>query len=108
MQTFNVLRPARPCVQLQRCCSALHKSVPSIRGGAPRRTAQVAAHAQTVADLPGNLKKIVGAFQMVPDAMSRYKQLLYFAAKLEGLDDGLKTEVHKVQVCGLPRGICWP
>lgn len=54
--------------------------------------------AQTASDLPGNLKTIVGAFQMVPDPMARYKQLLFFASKLEGLDDSLKNDTTKVQV----------
>lgn len=54
--------------------------------------------AQQAADLPGNLRNIVGAFQMVPDPMARYKQLLFFASKLEGMDDSLKTEENKVQV----------
>lgn len=57
----------------------------------------VTARAQA-SDLPGGLRNIVGAFQMVPDPMARYKQLLYFASKLEGLDESLKTEQHKVQV----------
>lgn len=51
-----------------------------------------------VADLPGNLRTMVGAFQMVPDPMARYKQLLFFASKLEGLEDSLKVEENKVQV----------
>lgn len=54
--------------------------------------------AQQASELPGNLRNIVGAFQMVPDPMARYKQLLFFASKLEGLDDSLKTEAHKVKV----------
>jgi hypothetical protein len=58
----------------------------------------VAARAQTSADLPDGLRNIVGAFQMVPDPMARYKQLLYFASKLEGLDDSLKVEENKVHV----------
>jgi BolA-like protein 1 len=52
---------------------------------------------QQASDLPGNLRTIVGAFQMVPDPMARYKQLLFFASKLEGLDDSLKIEENKVQ-----------
>eukprot|EP00892_Ulva_mutabilis_P007323 jgi/Ulvmu1/4963/UM207_0007.1 len=55
--------------------------------------------AQQASDLPGNLRNIVGAFQMVPDPMARYKQLLFFASKLEGLEDTLKTEENKVQGC---------
>ncbi|EEH60968.1 uncharacterized protein MICPUCDRAFT_8721, partial [Micromonas pusilla CCMP1545] len=49
--------------------------------------------------LPANLKKIVGAFQMVPDPMQRYKQLLFFAAKLKGFDEKDRVEDNKVQGC---------
>ena len=42
---------------------------------------------------------------MVPDPMARYKQLLYFASKLEGLDDSLKIEINKVQVWSMPMAI---
>lgn len=45
----------------------------------------VCAAAQDVASLPPSLQKIVGAFQMVPDPMARYKQLLFFATKLAPL-----------------------
>ena len=65
----------------------------------------MACYAQTAADLPGGLRSIVGAFQMVPDPMARYKQLLYFASKLEGLDDSLKIEINKVQVWSMPIAI---
>jgi BolA-like protein 1 len=70
--------------------------------GAPRRAStaarSVAAAAQSASDLPPNLRTIVSAFQMVPDPMSRYKQLLFFASKLEGLDDSKKLDANKVQV----------
>lgn len=95
MHKLSMLCPARPCTQVQACCSALQRG-PRFRGA--QRAATHVVHAQTAADLPGGLKKIVFAFQMVPDEMARYKQLLYFASKLEGLDEGLKTEEHKVQV----------
>jgi len=61
------------------------------------RARRVATAAQSASELPGGLRKIVGAFQMVPDPMSRYKQLLFFAAKLKPLPEELKTEAHKVQ-----------
>lgn len=62
----------------------------------PRRVTVAAASAD---DLPANLKKIVGAFQMVPDPMSRYKQLLFFAAKLKGFDEADRVEDNKVPGC---------
>ena len=72
--------------------------------------------AQTSEELPSNLKKIVGAFQMVtridvpcwiswgisvevPDAMARYKQLLFFASKLDPLPEEHHTEENRVQGC---------
>jgi len=60
---------------------------------APRAVAAAAA------DLPAPLKKIVTAFQMVPDPMQRYKQLLYFAAKLKALPAEHHTPENKVQGC---------
>ena len=84
-------RPALPAMQ-----HALHRQSNLVVSGPACR--HVAAQAQTAADLPGGLRNIVGAFQMVPDPMARYKQLLYFASKLEGLEEGLKIEENKVQV----------
>ena len=49
--------------------------------------------------LPAPLEKIVTAFQMVPDPMQRYKQLLFYAAKLKPLSAELHTEDNKVQGC---------
>lgn len=54
---------------------------------------------QAVGELPANLQKIVGTFQMVPDPMARYKQLLFFAAKLPALPDGDKVPENKVEGC---------
>ena len=55
--------------------------------------------AQTAGDLPAPLKKIVTAFQMVPDPMQRYKQLLFYAAKLKALPAEHHTAENKVQGC---------
>jgi BolA-like protein 1 len=63
---------------------------------------RVAVAAQATRELPAGLKKIVGAFQMVPDPMSRYKQLLFFASKLQGLDPSLKIEANQVKVRATP------
>lgn len=62
------------------------------------RRATVAMAASTE-DLPANLKKIVGAFQMVPDPMQRYKQLLFFAAKLKDFPEEARVEDNKVPGC---------
>jgi Fe-S metabolism associated domain len=86
---------------MRTCCQHQRAHVPAVPTGVFRRQPicrQVCASAQTAADLPGGLKNIVGAFQMVPDPMARYKQLLYFASKLEGLEDEQKVEHNKVQV----------
>ena len=53
----------------------------------------------TADDLPANLRKIVGAFQMVPDPMQRYKQLLFFAAKLRPFPEDQRVEENKVPGC---------
>lgn len=67
---------------------------------APCRTQRlVAARAQTPQDLPAGLQKIVGAFQMVPDPMARYKQLLFYAAKLEKLPSEDQLPENKVEGC---------
>lgn len=68
-------------------------------------TSQVRAHAvvlamsQATANMPANLKKIVMAFQAVPDPMARYKQLLFFASKLKPMAAELHTPENKVQGC---------
>jgi len=49
--------------------------------------------------LPATLQKIVTAFQMVPDPMQRYKQLLFYAAKLKALPAEHHTAENKVQGC---------
>lgn len=51
------------------------------------------------AALPANLQSIVMAFQMVPDPMQRYKQLLFYASKLEALPADDHIEENKVQGC---------
>lgn len=68
---------------------------------APVRT-RVRSPAVAAADtenLPANLKKIVSAFQMVPDAMQRYKQLLFFAAKLKDFPEEARVDENKVPGC---------
>ena len=63
---------------------------------------QLRVFASSTADagaLPASLKKIVTAFQMVPDPMQRYKQLLFYASKLKAMPDDLHTPDNKVQGC---------
>ncbi len=64
-----------------------------------RRLVAPVRAAQKVADLPPSLRKIVTAFQMVPDPMARYKQLLFYATKLEKLPAELQTKENKVEGC---------
>lgn len=70
-----------------------------------RRSAAAAANgADAVANaanapLPAPLQRIVSAFQAVPDPMARYKQLLFYAAKLPGLPEDLRTPENKVEGC---------
>jgi sulfur transfer protein SufE len=37
--------------------------------------------------------------QIVPDPMARYKQLLFYATKLEKMPDELHTPTNKVEGC---------
>jgi hypothetical protein len=62
----------------------------------PAHSPRAAAQAGS---LPAPLKKIVTAFQMVPDPMQRYKQLLFYASKLKPLAEELHTADNKVQGC---------
>ncbi|GLI59835.1 hypothetical protein VaNZ11_001822 [Volvox africanus] len=55
--------------------------------------------AQKASDFPPSLQKIVGAFQMVPDPMARYKQLLYFATKLTPMPAEDHIPENKVEGC---------
>lgn len=55
--------------------------------------------AQKVSELPASLQKIVGAFQMVPDPMARYKQLLFYAAKLPPMSAEQHQPENKVEGC---------
>eukprot|EP00195_Chlamydomonas_chlamydogama_P016228 CAMPEP_0202895682 /NCGR_PEP_ID=MMETSP1392-20130828/4835_1 /ASSEMBLY_ACC=CAM_ASM_000868 /TAXON_ID=225041 /ORGANISM="Chlamydomonas chlamydogama, Strain SAG 11-48b" /LENGTH=317 /DNA_ID=CAMNT_0049580789 /DNA_START=51 /DNA_END=1004 /DNA_ORIENTATION=- len=54
---------------------------------------------QKVSEMPKSLQKIVGAFQMVPDPMARYKQLLYYATKLDTLPAEDHITANKVEGC---------
>mmetsp|Transcript_3027 Transcript_3027/g.7740 ORF Transcript_3027/g.7740 Transcript_3027/m.7740 type:complete len:222 (-) Transcript_3027:110-775(-) len=65
---------------------------------ASRRNSQIVC-AQAGAELPPNLKKIVTSFQMVPDPKARYKQLLFFAAKLQPMAAEDHTDDNKVTGC---------
>jgi hypothetical protein len=54
---------------------------------------------QTAQQLPASLQKIVGAFQIVPDPMARYKQLLFYAAKLPTMAAEDHVADNKVEGC---------
>eukprot|EP00899_Mesostigma_viride_P013291 jgi/Mesvir1/21963/Mv08202-RA.1 len=54
---------------------------------------------QDVEDLPEALQAIVRGFQMVPDPMERYKQLLFYASKLPPMPDEDHVEENKVKGC---------
>jgi BolA-like protein 1 len=63
-----------------------------------RRSLRVLAAAEATS-LPAGLRRIVGAFQAVPDPMLRYKQLLFYASKLKPLPEALRCAENKVQGC---------
>uniref|UniRef100_A0A7S0UU09 Fe-S metabolism associated domain-containing protein n=1 Tax=Polytomella parva TaxID=51329 RepID=A0A7S0UU09_9CHLO len=56
-------------------------------------------NAVSTQDLPINLRKLVQAFQFVPDPKARYKQLLFIAGKLPKMADHLKVPANKVEGC---------
>ncbi|GIL83354.1 hypothetical protein Vretimale_11293 [Volvox reticuliferus] len=55
--------------------------------------------AQKSSGFPPSLQKIVVAFQMVPDPKARYKQLLYFATKLDQMPAKYRIPENKVEGC---------
>ncbi|XP_062199199.1 sufE-like protein 1, chloroplastic/mitochondrial [Phragmites australis] len=67
----------------------------------PSTTSSSAAASGSVdpAQLPPELRDIVGLFQSVPDARTRYKQLLAYAARLPPMDPALKTDANRVRGC---------
>ncbi|KAG2490773.1 hypothetical protein HYH03_010923 [Edaphochlamys debaryana] len=81
-----------------RCPARLAPAARPQRSHQARGVSTVVA-AQKVSDLPANLKKIVGAFQMVPDPMARYKQLLFYATKLSPLPAADHSPANKVEGC---------
>ncbi|KAJ9519120.1 hypothetical protein QJQ45_007671 [Haematococcus lacustris] len=85
------------------CTLGLQSLVGSVAPSRPQvlRTRHVAvrASASAATTLPPSLKKIVGAFQMVPDPMARYKQLLFYATKLAKMPAELHVPENKVEGC---------
>jgi len=71
------------------------------RGGARGKSASVcyAGDGDASPTMPEAMRGIVNAFQMVPDQQQRYKQLLYFAAKLDSLDPQFQVDENKVVGC---------
>ena len=95
--TPKQLSAARPVLARDRSFLAARRAASVPRTAAATR--RTVAMATTTEDLPANLKKIVGAFQIVPDPMQRYKQLLFFAAKLKDFPEDARTEDNKVPGC---------
>ena len=87
---------ARPAVARR---ATLSRRTAGDRAPVRTRVRSPAVAAADTENLPANLKKIVSAFQMVPDAMQRYKQLLFFAAKLKGFDEADRVDDNKVPGC---------
>lgn len=98
MNTSLVSRQLSACPVLasRRSSLATRRAPSTQRAAAATRTVSMASRTE---DLPANLAKIVGAFQMVPDPMQRYKQLLFFAAKLKNFPEEARTEDNKVPGC---------
>ncbi len=51
------------------------------------------------ASLPPALEKIVQRFQRRPDPKQRYQQLLWYANKLDAMDEAAKTPENRVHGC---------
>ena len=64
-----------------------------------QKNRQVCAASATTSNLPPSLASLVSSFQAVPDPMARYKQLLFFATKLETLPDADRIPENKVKGC---------
>ena len=104
--TAHCPRAAPASAQLLRASRSLAGSVTPAAlqpTAAPRsvacRAGSRADAAATSAQMPANLRKIVFAFQAVPDPMQRYKQLLFFASKLKPLAAELHVPENKVEGC---------
>jgi len=82
---------------MQRTNLSLSRPLSNARGA--RLLAVPVAAAAQVSALPPSLSKLVKLFQMVPDPMARYKQLLFYATKLEKLPEELHTTSNKVEGC---------
>ncbi|GBF94976.1 cysteine desulfuration [Raphidocelis subcapitata] len=104
-------RPGPACPHRRSSSShAAHRSA-TIQLGRPaaaaaqrrqRRQLSVRADAHqppSTQQLPASLQKIVGAFQIVPDPMARYKQLLFYAAKLPAMKADDHVPDNKVEGC---------
>jgi sulfur transfer protein SufE len=81
------------------CRAVLRRKRISVRVSAVPRHATCAAADLESLPIPAKLKQIIGMFQLVPDPMSRYKQLLFYAAKLKEFPDDARVEENKVQGC---------
>lgn len=89
--------PNPRCISQTRPTAAPQLGLPS---GRRCRTQVVRVRCgQPVSDLPPSLRKIVGAFQIVPDPMARYKQLLFYASKLEKMPAEEHNPANKVEGC---------
>eukprot|EP00878_Enallax_costatus_P011281 GHUV01011778.1.p2 GENE.GHUV01011778.1~~GHUV01011778.1.p2 ORF type:complete len:197 (+),score=53.84 GHUV01011778.1:213-803(+) len=90
------------CWTAQAAQSPVLHAVPILRGRLQRsvqRKCLCMSTAQKVSELPASMQKIVGAFQMVPDPMARYKQLLFYAAKLPPMAAEQHKPENKVEGC---------
>ncbi|KAK3251382.1 hypothetical protein CYMTET_39277 [Cymbomonas tetramitiformis] len=86
-------------LRVQLGASFVHPAIKAHRAPLTRALKQGIVIAGEVEDLPEPLRKIVMAFQMVPDPMARYKQLLFYAAKLKALPQEYQTPENKVPGC---------
>lgn len=96
------------CRPAARPASALRAVARSQRVAAVRKPVlSVRCSATTAAEeLPKSLQSLVQSFQSVQDPMARYKQLLFYATKLQPLAAELHTDANKVKGCVSQVWVC--
>ncbi|KAF8775900.1 hypothetical protein HU200_004034 [Digitaria exilis] len=95
------LLPRPHCLTLYSPISFQRLTARSAASPSPSTTSSSPSGSGSVdlSQLPPALREIVGLFQSVPDARTRYKQLLAYAARLPPMDPALKTDSNRVRGC---------
>jgi sulfur transfer protein SufE/stress-induced morphogen len=97
----KAILPRPHCLTLYSPISFQRLTVRSAASPSPSTTSSSPSGSGSVdpSQLPPALRDIVGLFQSVPDARTRYKQLLAYASRLPPMDPALKTDSNRVRGC---------